>query len=298
MFQHRQAERSFTCENHGWVRVKAALPFPSAGSACGRERSLVCNQVPVDLSALLQAGQRKKGTCHSSWHIADLNSPSERSCSGGQDGCSGGDTMAASEPGDRSTQTVQAVLGATPCCVLSARAIRDSRFVLETLMQQMSLAWEHVGERHCLLCLPRRWCLVLCLHSDDMCSGSCHLLCAQAFLLAGTDAVVPSSGRRAGVLRESPPLCSHPRAPCPFSKGRGSLAAETSLFFFTVSDPIPNIPWRPGASTGSFSLQTVFYLGLRREEKQKRCMSHTKQFTIFIFPVAECCREHTEALSN
>lgn len=130
------------------------------------------------------------------------------------------------------------------------------------------------------------------------CSGSCHLLCAQAFLLSRTDAVVPSSGRRAGVLQESPPLCSHPHAPCPFSKGRGSLAAETSLFFFTVSDPIPNIPRRPGASTCSFSLQTVFYLGLRREEKQKRCMSHTKQFTIFIFPVAECCTEHTEALSN
>lgn len=64
--------------------------------------------------------------------------------------------------------------------------------------------------------------------------------------------------------------------PCPFSKGRGSLAAETSLISgcpFTVSDPIPTIPttpWSPRASSchlHAVFLRRLFNSGLGRENR-------------------------------
>lgn len=207
-----------------------------------------------------------------------------------------------------SMQTLQAVAGATARCVPSAQATHCS-FGRSHMKQTgtRGLFWRppcskcplpgSVWESSILsscnrqLCLPGRCSLVLCLHSDYLSSWSCHLLCAQACLLAGDGhSGSPSSGRHASILWESPLLCSHPRALCPFSKGRGSLAAEISIFFgcpFTVCDPIPTIPWSPRASSchpHAVFLCRLFFIWVLRERRTEEVHEPQQTTSHFYFP--------------
>lgn len=163
---------------------------------------------------------------------------------------------------------------------------RDLRSGLETPLQPMFPAW--VSSVPTLAVGSSARLADALLFSGYLPARSCHLLSAQACLLAGDiPSGSPSSSRHACILWESPPLGSHPCALCPFSNGRGSLAAETLYFFgcpFTVSDPIPTIPWGPRAS--SCHLHAVFLcrlfliqvLGERRTEEVHKPQQTTSHF--------------------
>lgn len=315
---------SFTCLSHGWVRVKAATAGSSALPEC---RLCLCSGEGTwlatgctclwDLSAFLRAQQRRKGTRRRTRHVAAsrqlIRVTLLRDC---RMSAAGQILLPQCKILYQSLQTLQAVVGATARCFPSALAM-CCFFGCSHVKQTGTngLFWRppcskyplpgSVWENSILSSCNRRFCLAgrcspaLCLHSDYLPSWRCpgmpaHWGQTQWFPFFWQACCCPPGEP------SSPPLC-----PVPFLKGQGKFGSRDLTIFLAVPSlsltpfpPFPGAPETPAAIYMQLFFVDCFLSGSWEREEQRRCMSLNKQLPIFIFPIAECCTEHAESLSN